>query len=411
MKNHLSSNVDQLTEMHDKSGSQLPFDDSLDSSWGMSDRKDVFFTKKIIQNLTGVKSGDLSKVIEDMERENGYEYLRLTNQWLQLTRSEAVDLIRKFNIYPMEELRKKHGAYDVPVICINSGKGGVAKTTTAISLATQSALDIVRSKRVLLIDGDPQGSIRHFMLQNDLVLKSHNCVGSVFKKFSHLTRDERLSESVQKTLRDLLMKDVVFESSVENLWFTPALMSDSGMLITISEILGKKGNAIDDAITLYNDLIVTPLKNDFDIMYIDTSPTCDPITYSIYYASNYLIIPTTGRTQDYKAYREYLTLVQLILKNCMPSDFKGFYGIHTLVTKHLKSNDVVQRNASSILSSSSTFSVFIEESKAYESASREQLPIQLYDSGSKSYRDAIASLSLLHGLVMKMIEPNLFPEM
>lgn len=409
MQTQVENNVEQLDEMLATTKSQLPFSDNVESEQYL-ERKEIVYTQQDISNLTGIPLSRIKKAIEEAEQENGAPYLRLANSWYQLSQYEAVELVKKFNIFPMKDLREKFGVYDVPVICVHKGKGGIGKTTTSIALAVNSATDIVKAKRTLLIDGDPQGSVRHFMLHTDLVLKSVNSVGSIFKNYAHLSRQERLNQDIQKEIRDLLFSNVIFESNVDNLWFTPALMSDTGILITICEILGQKGNTFDDAITLYKDLIITPLKNDFDIIFIDTSPACDPVTYSLYYASNYLIIPTTGRTQDFKAYQEYLSLSKLIIQRCMPKDFKGFHAIRTLLTKHLKNNEYVVRNSGSILSSHHTFNQVIEENKVYEKASKEQLPILLLNSKTKAHREAVSALNQLHALIMKMIEPHLFPE-
>ena len=401
-------NVQQLGEMLLATQSQLPFENHANIEKYVT-RANVTFTQADIANATGIPLSRVKAALAEAEKENGVPFLRDARSWHQLTQEEAIEVVKKFGIYPIKQLRETHGDYEVPVVLAHKGKGGTGKTTTTISLATQSALDFVKSKRTLIIDGDPQGSVRHFMVLTDQELTSKNCVASIFKKYSSLSREERLSPKIQKEIRDQLFEDVIFESHIDNLWFIPASMADMEILIMLSMILGQKNNTFDEAITTYKDLIITPLKNDFDIIYIDSSPACDPLTYSLYYASNYLIIPTTGRTQDFRAYQDYLKLSSMILQHVMPSDFKGFNEIRTLTTKHQKHSEQVQRNVGKIASQGSTFTAMIDENKIYEEASKEQLPVQLLSTKAKAHREAVATLNLLHSQVMKMIEPYMFP--
>ena len=46
------------------------------------------------------------------------------------------------------------------IIAVVNMKGGVGKTTTAVHIAAGFA---TRSQRVLLVDADPQGNVRHIL--------------------------------------------------------------------------------------------------------------------------------------------------------------------------------------------------------------------------------------------------------
>ena len=80
-----------------------------------------------------------------------------------------------------------HVCHGMNVLAISNQKGGVGKTTTAISLA---AALVEKGSRVLLIDLDPQGNATSGLgISKE---QPHSVYGV-------LVRDEPLGEAVQRT--------------------------------------------------------------------------------------------------------------------------------------------------------------------------------------------------------------------
>ena len=144
------------------------------------------------------------------------------------------------------------------IIVIANQKGGVGKTTTAINLSAACAFE---GKRVMLIDLDPQSNSSLSFIEPERVN------GGAFELFT---------ES-QKPLEDF-----IYETPIPNLNIIPAR-------INLAKLESKLIGEID-AIFRLRDRI-EPIRDEYDLIFIDTPPTLGLITVNALVAANYVMIP------------------------------------------------------------------------------------------------------------------------
>jgi len=138
-------------------------------------------------------------------------------------------------------------------IAITLSKGGVGKSTGAVSIAHGLAL---HNKRVLLIDTDDQG-------QDAFLLGVYPTKG--------------LAEVVNE---DISIHDALYEAR-KNLW----ILSGGKSLSGVKRFIGRKDYGAEQ--TLIECL--KPIENKFDYVLIDTSPAWDTLTInSLFYAEEIL---------------------------------------------------------------------------------------------------------------------------
>lgn len=151
------------------------------------------------------------------------------------------------------------------VITLLNEKGGVGKTTSAVHVAAGLAL---RGQRVMLIDSDPQG---------------------------HATT--RLGMKEFPGLYDLLARDgewakLIFEADPKR-WAGTQTVQGTGRLIVLPSNIETRQipMAVGDDITLFKER-VEELKEHFDTVVIDTSPTPSLLHTMIYMATDMIVYPT-----------------------------------------------------------------------------------------------------------------------
>lgn len=144
------------------------------------------------------------------------------------------------------------------VITIAAQKGGVGKTTTAISLASYFARN---GKKTLLIDIDGQGNSSQVLLPD----------------FDSLPENE--------TVAAILLKEATFKvhkTNVSNLYIIPSNVR----LSEAEQILGRLP-AKERRLKLQLDKI----KNQYDVIFIDCPPNVNDLPYNSLVSSDYVIIP------------------------------------------------------------------------------------------------------------------------
>lgn len=143
------------------------------------------------------------------------------------------------------------------IVSLANQKGGVGKTTTSINIATCLA---VMGKKVLLVDADPQANTTSGL---GFDINSQNI-------YDCIIRDAKVSETVVKS------------PNIKNLWVLPSSIDLVGAETELS-------NLKDGHFRLKKAL--SEVKDSYDYIFIDCSPSLGFITLNCLTASDSVLIP------------------------------------------------------------------------------------------------------------------------
>lgn len=241
------------------------------------------------------------------------------------------------------------------IIALANQKGGVGKTTTTINLAASLA---TLEKKVLVIDADPQANASSGL---GVDIKEVEC-------------------SIYECLIDKAdIREAIYTTDIDGLDVVPSHIDLVGAEIEMLN-LDKREKIMKE--------VLKPMKEEYDYILIDCSPSLGLITINALTAADSVIIPVQCEYFALEGISKLLNTIKIIKSKLNPSlEIEGF--LLTMFDSRLRlANqiyDEVKRHFQELV-----FKTIIQRNVKLSEAPSHGVPVILYDADSNGAKNHLA---------------------
>ncbi len=284
------------------------------------------FTRAEASNYLGIDAKTLDKYVAaaniDPRRHED-------SQW----NIDIEEMYRVRDLLP-ETLRKESKFVRSPeqklqVIVIQNQKGGVGKTVSAATIASGLATEFHQEYRVGLIDMDGQATLSMYYAP-EAEQEGNLSVGDLMMRNFELDEGETFDQAVSEAF---------LSTTIPNLRILPASQTDRAIEGWFHEQVFS--HKLASPYSLLSD-IIDSVRDEFDIIIIDTPPSLGYATYNAYFAATSVVFPLSITENDIDATCSYFSYIPQVWALLANANHQGYDFMKIMLTNHRDSSTTTE---------------------------------------------------------------------